>query len=80
MREKTILWPTLLLAFCTIGSSSTYADGDLSKVKHIIIIMQENHSFDNYLGVLTLCAGIALPQRALCCERPRMRRWTRLPA
>jgi phospholipase C len=30
------------------------ADGDLSKVKHVIIIMQENHSFDNYFGALEL--------------------------
>ncbi len=28
------------------------ADGDLGKVHHIIIVMMENHSFDNYLGVL----------------------------
>jgi phospholipase C len=28
------------------------ADGDLHKVKHIIIVMMENHSFDNYLGTL----------------------------
>jgi phospholipase C len=28
------------------------ADGDLGKVNHIIIVMQENHSFDNYFGVL----------------------------
>jgi phospholipase C len=33
---------------------SSRADGDLSKVKHVIIIMQENHSFDNYFGVLAL--------------------------
>jgi phospholipase C len=28
------------------------ADGDLAHVQHIIIAMQENHSFDNYFGVL----------------------------
>jgi len=28
------------------------ADGDLGHVQHIIIAMQENHSFDNYFGVL----------------------------
>src|SRR5258708_39121270 len=36
---------------------SSRADGDLSKVKHVIIIMQENHSFDNYFGVLALAPG-----------------------
>ena len=29
-----------------------HADGNLHNVKHIIIIMQENHSFDNYFGAL----------------------------
>ncbi|MBV8775186.1 MAG: hypothetical protein JO166_23050 [Deltaproteobacteria bacterium] len=33
------------------------ADGDLHHVKHIIIVMQENHSFDNYLGVLPYLSG-----------------------
>jgi len=28
------------------------ANGDITKVKHIIVIMQENHSFDNYFGAL----------------------------
>jgi phospholipase C len=36
---------------------SLRADGDLSKVKHVIIIMQENHSFDNYFGALALAPG-----------------------
>jgi phospholipase C len=29
-----------------------FAAGDLTKVNHIIIVMQENHSYDNYFGVL----------------------------
>ena len=33
------------------------ADGDLHKVKHIIIVMQENHSFDNYFGALAYAPG-----------------------
>jgi phospholipase C len=33
------------------------ADGDLSKVQHVIIIMQENHSFDNYFGALAYAPG-----------------------
>jgi phospholipase C len=44
-----------LLAF--IFPRSSRADGDLSKVKHVIIIMQENHSFDNYFGALALAPG-----------------------
>jgi phospholipase C len=33
------------------------ADGPLTNVKHIIVVMQENHSFDNYFGVLPYVAG-----------------------
>jgi phospholipase C len=32
-------------------------EGGLHKVKHVIIIMQENHSFDNYFGALALAPG-----------------------
>ena len=39
---------------CTMLSLTTnaFAEGDLHKVHHIKIVMQENHSFDNYFGVL----------------------------
>jgi phospholipase C len=33
------------------------AEGNLHNLKHIIIVMQENHSFDNYLGVLPYVSG-----------------------
>src|SRR5262249_19427772 len=33
------------------------ADGNLGKVNHIIIVMQENHSYDNYFGVLGYVAN-----------------------
>src|SRR5258707_6615252 len=36
---------------------SMRAEGDVRKVKHVIIIMQENHSFDNYFGTLALAPG-----------------------
>ena len=32
-------------------------DGDLKKVKHVVVIMQENHSFDNYFGALAYAPG-----------------------
>jgi phospholipase C len=31
--------------------------GDIHQVKHVIIVMQENHSFDNYLGALAYAPG-----------------------
>ena len=40
-----------------VATSVARADGDLSHVNHIIIMMQENHSFGNYYGVLPYAAG-----------------------
>jgi phospholipase C len=34
------------------AASAARADGDLGKVAHVIVVMQENHSFDNYFGAL----------------------------
>jgi len=51
----------LLLALCLasggFGASIVQAHGPLSRVQHIIIVMQENHSFDNYFGVLPYALG-----------------------
>lgn len=33
------------------------ARGDLRRVKHVVILMQENHSFDNYFGALPYAPG-----------------------
>jgi phospholipase C len=54
MRYRTIVTASLICALAAIGASAVTAraDGDVHKVNHIIIVMQENHSFDNYLGAL----------------------------
>lgn len=39
------------------GPKPALADGNLAKVNHIIIVMQENHSFDNYFGALAFAPG-----------------------
>jgi len=39
------------------GSQPAWADGGLRKVNHIIVVMQENHSFDNYFGALAFAPG-----------------------
>ena len=39
------------------GFNRALADGNLKKVNHIIIVMQENHSFDNYFGALAYAPG-----------------------
>src|SRR5579862_5223281 len=42
---------------CSFGAKPALADGDLQNLKHIIIVMQENHSFDNYFGALAYVPG-----------------------
>jgi phospholipase C len=46
--------PVMLVFFL---AKSVLAEGNLNKVKHIIIVMQENHSFDNYFGALAYAPG-----------------------
>src|SRR5580765_7623339 len=40
-----------------IAAGSASAAEGLAKVNHIIVVMQENHSFDNYFGVLAYAPG-----------------------
>jgi len=40
-----------------LAPNPALADGNLYKVNHIIILMQENHSFDNYFGALAYAPG-----------------------
>ena len=62
-----------LLSF--VGPSLAFADG-LQKVNHIIIVMQENHSFDNYFGALAYepnspyhnATGSCLPSDHKCVD------------
>jgi phospholipase C len=62
MHQRTRRW--LLALSCLSGLTLALghpppaaAQSGLSQVNHIIIVMQENHSFDNYFGVLTLAPG-----------------------
>ena len=44
---------SLIGTLVLLGTTSlAFANGNLNKVKHIVIVMQENHSFDNYFGAL----------------------------
>jgi phospholipase C len=47
------LWVALAMA-CVRDAS---ADGDLRKVNHLVYMMQENRSFDNYFGALPYVPG-----------------------
>ncbi len=41
----------------TSGTDTSHPTSGLSKVNHIIIVMMENHSFDNYFGALAYAPG-----------------------
>jgi phospholipase C len=54
MRRSALM---LAAAVAFFAPKSILAEGNLQKVKHIIVIMQENHSFDNYFGALAYAPG-----------------------
>jgi phospholipase C len=49
---SSMLWVAVIAA-TLFTANAARADGDAHKAKHIIVIVQENHSFDNYFGALT---------------------------
>jgi phospholipase C len=60
----------VLLFTCVGQPKLAVAQSGLQKVNHIIIVMQENHSFDNYFGALTYAPGSPYhgPHRAGDCN------------
>jgi phospholipase C len=56
-RTLSALLSAALVLISLIGPKPVLAEGDLNRVNHIIIVMQENHSFDNYFGVLPYVPG-----------------------
>ena len=57
-----------LLAAALGGAGPVRADGDIKKVKHVVILMQENHSFDNYFGALAFAPGSPGPLPRECAS------------
>jgi phospholipase C len=53
------LLATTALASCTLPSSASQS-GDIHKIKHIVVIMQENRSFDTYFGAYPGADGIPM--------------------
>src|SRR4029453_6175109 len=69
------------------GSAPARADGNLQNVNHIIIVMMENPSFDNYLAVLPYVPGTPYHNakgngisRRRRSRRPHLRGRAELPA
>src|SRR5579859_3198743 len=52
---RAALFLPLILGSLAVAPAN--ADGNLKKVKHVVVIMQENHSFDNYFGALAYAPG-----------------------
>ena len=80
-----LLLPALL---AVLMPTTLMASGNVRKVKHVIIVMQENHSFDNYFGALAYAPGSPYhkpsavsggsphrlqPKRSRLCRRPGLR-------
>src|SRR5215469_5927212 len=75
----TSLFATSFLVAC--GGSSTSANtssatnqpGDIHKIKHIVVIMQENRSFDSYFGTYPDAAGIPMKNgvSTVCVPEPK---------
>ena len=61
--------PFVLGLLVLLAVKPSMADGDLNKVKHIIVIMQENHSFDNYFGALAYAPGSPYHHRFNGCRK-----------
>ena len=57
MAKKRFAWLLIVAGTIVLAPRTSFADGNLQNVKHIIIVMQENRSFDNYFGVLALAPG-----------------------
>ncbi len=51
------LWAMLFLLCVVTSPNPSQAQSGLQKVNHIIVVMQENHSFDNYFGALSYAPG-----------------------
>lgn len=52
---RAVLVLAILLGACKWNPA--FADGDINKVNHVIVLMQGGHSFDNYFGALAYAPG-----------------------
>jgi len=52
------LFATTTLAACAGSSTSPSQSGDIHKIQHVVVIMQENRSFDTYFGTFPGADGI----------------------
>ena len=55
---STVIIPPLAYAQQKINSGGNNNNNNNNPIKHIVVIMQENHSFDNYFGTYPGANGI----------------------
>ena len=56
--QRAVLVLAILLGACK--GHLAFADGDINKVNHVIVLMQQGHSFDNYFGALAYARGVLI--------------------
>src|SRR5215470_16284974 len=54
---RVVLAACLAIMFLPGMASAGERNAALQNLKHIIVVMQENHSFDNYFGALAYAPG-----------------------
>jgi phospholipase C len=70
------LLPVAAVAGCgSTGTTGPHIPPAIHRIRHVIVVMQENRSFDNYFGTYPGADGI--PRRSTGADRTR--RPTRLP-
>jgi phospholipase C len=80
-RARRLRWPTVLLllaaplalsASSLAQPGSIIAAGDIHKIQHVVMIMQENRSFDSYFGTFPGADGIPMQNGLplLCVNDP----------
>ena len=79
--SASIATTALLVASCTSPAPATApsAESGIHKIKHVVIIMQENRSFDSYFGTYPGADGIPAKdgQFTVCVPDPRSARCDR---
>jgi len=64
--QRAVLVLAILLGECK--GHLAFADGDINKVNHVIVLMQQGHSFDNYFGALAYAPGSAYHNGNGACD------------
>jgi len=66
---RLLLAAVVVTALTAVTAEQSLGNGDIKKAKHIIIVMLENHSFDNYFGALAYAPGTPYHTSSNGCSR-----------